>query len=136
MRTLETQGRTISAYTRRNVRNDIRKVFKLAEAHGLLTAPLPSRLLPRPASREAFRRQQRATAPYKTTYGTPVAATATACRRRSGPPISARAGGPTGAACGGRIRETSFQSYVKFLETYCGYIAQHLWPYPHVGRPL
>ena len=67
--TLETKGRTISAYTRRNVRNDIRKIFKLAAAHGLLTAPLPSRLLPRPATREAFRRQQRATAPYKTTYG-------------------------------------------------------------------
>src|SRR5688572_1502815 len=39
--TLTTPNRTISAYTRRNVRNDIRKVFKLAETHGLLTAPLP-----------------------------------------------------------------------------------------------
>ena len=121
-RTLETQDRTISAYTRRNVRNDIRKVFKLAEAHGLLTVALPSRLLPRPANREAFRRQQRATAPYKTTYGDHRGRSYWLLLAEWPPDI--QAGWRTyRAACGQRIRETSFQSYVKLLETYWGYIA-------------
>src|SRR4030095_6759380 len=65
--TLEAQGRTISAYTRRNVRNDIRKVFRLAEAHGLLRVALPSALLTKP-KRVDFQRQHRATTPYQTTY--------------------------------------------------------------------
>jgi hypothetical protein len=119
--TLETQGRTISAYTRRNTRNDIRKVFKLAETHGLLHVALPSLLLPRPDNREAFRRSQRATAPYKTTYGD----------HRGGsywlpqaqwPPDIQEGWRIYRAACGGRIRETSFQSYAKLLETYWGYL--------------
>src|SRR5262247_1943773 len=43
---LETQGRTISAETRRNTRNNLRVVFRQAEEHRLLPAPLPARLLP------------------------------------------------------------------------------------------
>ena len=120
-RTLETQDRTISAYTRRNVRNDIRKVFKLAEAHGFLQVALPSLLLPRPDNREAFRRSQRATAPYKTTYGDHRGRRY--CLPRAEWPPEIEAGWQTyRAACGGRIRETSFQSYVKLLETYWGYL--------------
>ncbi len=84
--------------------------------------PLPSRLLPRPDNREAFRRQQRATAPYKTTYGDHRGRSYWLPQAAWPPDIQA-AGGPTGAACGQRIRETSFQSYVKLLETYWGYIA-------------
>ena len=116
-----TRDRTVSAYTRRNVRNDIRKVFKLAETHGLLTVALPSRLLPRPANREAFRRQQRATAPYKTTYGDHRGRPYWLPRAQWPPDLEA--GFQTyRVACGGRIRETSFQSYVKLLETYWGYL--------------
>src|SRR4030095_12894484 len=66
--TLEAQGRTISAYTRRNVRNDIRKVFRLAEAHGLLRVALPSALLPLRPNLMAFRRSQLETNPYPETY--------------------------------------------------------------------
>jgi hypothetical protein len=120
--TLETQGRTISAVTRRNTRNNLRVLLRQAEAHGLLTVPLPSRLLPRPDNREAFRRQQRATAPYKTTYGD--------YRGRSywlpqaqWPPDIQDGWRTYRVACGQRIRETSFQSYVKLLETYWGYLA-------------
>jgi hypothetical protein len=120
-RTLETQGRTISAYTRRNVRNDIRKVFKLAEAHGLLHVPLPSRLLARPGNREEFRRQQRATAPYKTTYGTQFNHSY-GLPQRQWPPDIQDGWRTYRAACGGRIREESFRSYVKILETYFGYV--------------
>lgn len=120
--TLETQGRTISAVTRRNTRNNLRVLLRQAEAHGLLTAPLPARLLPRPDNREAFRRQQRATAPYKTTYGDHRG------RRywlpqAQWPPDIQNGWRTYRGACGQRIRETSFQSYVKLLETYWGYIA-------------
>jgi hypothetical protein len=67
-RTLEAQDRTISAYTRRNVRNDIRKVFTLAAASGLLPVPLPERLLPVRPNLMVFRRQQLETNPYPETY--------------------------------------------------------------------
>jgi hypothetical protein len=120
--TLEMQGRTINAGTRRNTRNNIRKVLKLAAAHGLLQAPLPPRLLTKPGNREAFRRQQRATAPYKTTYGDHRGGSYWLVRAAWPPEIEA--GWRTyRAACGPRIRETSFESYVKLLETYWGYIA-------------
>jgi hypothetical protein len=120
-RTLEAQDRTISAYTRRNVRNDIRKVCTLAEASGLLTQPLPSRLLPRPATREAFRRQQRATAPYKRFYGDHRGRSYWLPQRAWSPELQ-DGWQAYRVACGGRIRETSFASYVKLLETYWGYI--------------
>ena len=113
---------TASAYTRRNVRNDIRKIFKLAEAHGLLTEPLPSRLLPRPATREAFRQSQRATAPYKTTYGD-HRGRAYWLPQAAWPPDIVQGWRDYKTQCGGRIREESFKSYVKLLETYWGYIA-------------
>src|SRR5262245_6049752 len=60
---LEAQGRTISAVTRRNTRNNLRLFFRHAEAQALLQAPLPARLLKRP-ERTAFVLQQRATSPY------------------------------------------------------------------------
>ena len=99
--------------TRRNTRNNLRVVFRLAEAHGLLAAPLPPRLLAKPQA-QAFQRQQRETAPYQTTY-----------RRPDRPPplrpapgaVAARypapAGGPTGraAACAsGRRRSRAMRS--------------------------
>src|SRR5215217_5421188 len=62
---LTAQGRTISAATRRNTKNNLRVVFRLAETQGLLAAPLPVPLLTKPR-REGFRRQQWETAPYKT----------------------------------------------------------------------
>ena len=120
-RTLEAQERTISAYTRRNVRNDIRKVFKLAAAHGLLTVPLPSRLLPKPDNREAFRRSQRAAAPYKNTYGD-HRGRAYWLPQAEWPPDIVQGWRDYKTQCGGRIREESFKSYVKLLETYWGYL--------------
>jgi Phage integrase family len=120
-RTLEAPGRTISAYTRRNVRNDIRKIFTLAEASGLLTEPLPSLLLPRPDNREAFRREQRATAPYKRFYGDHRGRSYWLPQREWSPELQ-DGWQAYRVACGGRIRETSFASYVKLLETYWGYV--------------
>ena len=120
--TLEAQGRTISAVTRRNTRNNLRVVFRLAEASGLLTAPLPPRLLARP-HRESFERQMQATTPYQATY-----------RPQNGPryfglppaqwPPDIQAGWREyQARCGLRLRETSFQTYTRSLTTYLGYVA-------------
>ena len=128
-RTLETQGRPAGASMRRNTRNDIRKVFTLAEASGLLTAPLPTRLLPRLSTRQVFLRERSTTAPYKSTYNNQGA------RRywlpqAQWPPDITEGFQAYRARCGGRLRETTFQTYVKCLATYLGYHA-HI-----VGHPL
>jgi hypothetical protein len=120
-RTLETQGRTISAYTRRNVRNDIRKVFKLAEAHGLLHAPLPSLLLAR-SNRHTFDRQQRLTQPYKAAYCNQVSRRYW-LKQADWPPEIAQGFQEYRTRCGMRLRETTFETYVKCLSTYLGYLA-------------
>jgi hypothetical protein len=116
---LETQGRTISAVTRRNTRNNLRVLFRQAEAHGLLPAPLPPRLLARTV-REPWRRQQRATAPYPATYSNQVS------RRywlpqAQWPPDVVRGWQEYQTRCGLRIREMSFKSYEKLMATYLGY---------------
>jgi hypothetical protein len=118
--TLTAQGRTISAATRRNTRNDLRVLFRLAEAHGLLTAPLPERLLAKPL-RKAYLHQQKATAPYQTTYKHQA-------RRRYWLPQAAwpsdiQAGWRTyQAKCGLRLRETTLRSYAIGLMCYLGYL--------------
>src|SRR5262249_51637778 len=72
--TLPAQGHTLSAATQRNIRSTLRKLFRLAPAQGLLTAP-PAAPLPPPrlttASRADFLRHHRATAPYQSTYHPP-----------------------------------------------------------------
>ena len=119
---LTTQGRTISASTRRNTRNDIRVVLRAAEAHGLLQAPCPVVLRAKP-NRIEFQLQQRATSPYRGTY-----------RPGSPPryyrlieaqwPADIRAGWRTYRRKWGlRIRQTTVQAYVGRLETYLGYLA-------------
>jgi site-specific recombinase XerC len=118
-RTLETQGRTISAYTRRNVRNDIRKVFKLAEASGLLQASLPERLLPVRPNLMAFRRQQLETNPYPETYR--YHGVAYTLPQTAWPPAIAQAWQEYRTRCGVRIRETSFASYLIQMRMYLGY---------------
>ena len=99
---LQMQGRVISSGNRRNMRSNLRTVFKVAEAHGLLQAPLPPVLLTTPP-RVAFASNAR-----RLPTGPPIRTrrrtAATACPRRRGPPISRLAGGPTGrpVACGRR----------------------------------
>src|SRR5262245_15097700 len=65
--TLAKAGQAVGAYSQKSARNHLRYVFRVAEAEGLLTAPLPSRLLTRP-NRSAWRLQQRATTPYPPAY--------------------------------------------------------------------
>jgi len=116
---LTAQGRTISAVTRRNTRNNLRVIFRLAEAHGLLTAPMPPRLLKAP-QREVFRRAQRETAPYPETYrGSRNSYT---LPQAQWPPQIAQAWREYRRRCGLRIRETSFYSYLVQMRMYLGYL--------------
>ena len=66
---LTDQGETIGANTRRNTRSNCRHIFRQAEAHGLIQAPLPPRLLTKNTTQAVFLRQQRETSPYQSTYG-------------------------------------------------------------------
>ena len=119
--TLETKGRTISAYTRRNTRNDIRKVFKLAEAHGLLPSAVPPVLLPR-QGRAVWRRAQRGTTPYQTTYASTTGPRHYALPQAQWPP-DIQAGWRTYRAKSGlRLRETTFASHASRLTYYLGYL--------------
>jgi hypothetical protein len=66
--TLRQQGHTMSAHNCDNILTDLRGLFKLAEAQGLLTTPLPVRLLTS-STRRAFREKRQGTSPYQATYG-------------------------------------------------------------------
>ena len=120
-RALEALDRTISAYTRRNTRNDIRKVFQLAEAHALIQAPRPPRLLEVPR-RKVFERQQRATAPYQTTYARQSRACAYALPQAEWPPDIQAGWREYQVRCGLRLRETTFAAHAKRLTYYLGYL--------------
>jgi hypothetical protein len=119
-----TPEKPISEYTRRNTRFELRNLFALAEAHGLLAEPLPPTLLT-PITRMAFEREQRATSPYRSSYkysNHRDAADRYALRQAEWPPDIVQGWRAYRAACGRRIRETTFAGYVKCLETYLGYL--------------
>ena len=104
--------------------NNCRVLFRLAEASGLLQAPLPPRLLKAPP-RRAFRRDQRATAPYKNTYSR-TQSRRYALPQAEWPPDIAQGFSEYQARCGLRLRASTLTTYVRSLGTYLGYIA-------HVG---
>jgi hypothetical protein len=119
---IEAQGRTISAATRRNTRNNLRVIFRLAAAHSLLDKPLPQRLLTKP-KRVDFQHQQWATAPYQTTYHPQTGPRYFGLPQAEWPP-DIQAGWQTyRAKCGLRLRETTLRNYAKHLATYFGYLA-------------
>jgi hypothetical protein len=121
-RALETQGRAISAATRRNTRNNCRVLFRLAEAHGLLQAPLPPRLLTKPR-RKSIERQQRATAPYQTISHPQTGPRCFALPQAQWPPDIQAGWREYQTRCGLRLRETTFQKYATDLTLYLGYLA-------------
>jgi hypothetical protein len=122
-RALEAQGRTISAATRRNTRNNCRVVLRLAEAHGLMPdVPLPPRLL-LTRGRKDFERQQRATAPYQTTYHPTSGPRRFGLPQAQWPPDITQGWQAYQARCGLRVRATTFQFYTNALATYLGYLA-------------
>jgi hypothetical protein len=119
---LTAQGRTISAATRRNTRNDLRVLFRQAEAHGLLTAPMPLRLLTK-GGREDFVREQRATSPYQTTYYVQNGPRRFGLRQAQWPPDIQAGFRAYQAKCGLRLRPITFRGHADRLTTYLGYLA-------------
>ena len=119
--TLTAQGKTISATTRRNTRNNLRVVFRQAEAGGLLAAPLPARLLTKPR-RRVFKRQQRETALYQSTYCPPTGPRRFGLPQAQWPPDIQAGWRAYQAQCGLRLRESTFRGYANRLTTYLGYL--------------
>ena len=90
-------------------RNDIRKVFKLAETHGLLTALLPPRLLAKSRTR-VFLRQQSATAPYQTTYRSQIGPHRFTLPQDAWPPDIQAGWRDYRARCSLRLREATLKN--------------------------
>jgi hypothetical protein len=118
--TRRAEGHTMTAHNCDNILTDVRSFFKLADAEGLLSVPLPVPLLRPTATRKAFERQQRGTSPYQGTYGPKV------------PYRLPRAQWPAGIERGWqdytdildrRLRARTLDTYVYKLETYFGYLA-------------
>lgn len=121
--TLESAQRTISGQTRSNTRNNIRVVFRAAEVHGLLQAPLPPTLLPMRGNTSAFMDAFRRATPYAHIFGK---------ERPDGhwlhpsqmPPDIVRGFEDYKDRCGERLRATTFTTYAGSLRGYVGYIIE------------
>jgi hypothetical protein len=120
--TLEAAGQVVSPITRRNTRNNLRAVFRAAEAQGLLAAPLPSRLLKPQLPYDQWRDEHGATTPYPITYRG-IQKQRYALRQDQWPPDIVAGWTAYRRACGMRVRETTFGKYARELTTYFGYIA-------------
>jgi hypothetical protein len=120
---LTARGGVVSAHTRRNTRNNLRTVLRLAAAHGLLAAPPPAPLLTKPP-RVAFQRQARATAPYQSTYHPGAGPRRYGLPPAQWPPDIQAGWQAYRERCGVRLRATSFVTYEKSMATYLGYLTQ------------
>jgi hypothetical protein len=118
---LEAPGRTISAATRRNTRNNLRVCFRQAAAHGLLAAPLPERLLMK-RQRDAFALQLRETAPYQRTYHVQDSPYRFGLPQAQWPPDIQAGWQAYRAKCGLRLREITFRAHANRLVIYLGYL--------------
>ena len=131
-RAMENKGRPAGASTRRNTRNNIRKVFTLADAHGLLAKPLPPVLLA-PTTRQDFQRAQIATAPYQATYRPQLGSRYFGLPERDWPPDIQEGFRGYRERCGFRIRARTFERYTKDLICYLGYLAHVVGGVPTWG---
>ena len=119
---LEAKGQVVSAVTRRNTRNNVRYVFRTAEAQGLLASPLPSRLLQPQLPYDQWHREHGATTPYPVTYRG-ITKQRYALRHDQWPPDIVQGWNAYRARCGLRIREVTFAKYARELASYFGWIA-------------
>ena len=119
--TLTAKGRTISQGTRRNTRNNLRVLFRQAEAHGLLEAPLPPRLLKK-TRRVGWSRQRDDSAPYQTTYRVQTGPRRFGVPQPQWPPDIQEGFRAWRAQCGLRLRAVTFRGYVRALSLYLGYL--------------
>jgi hypothetical protein len=109
----------VGAKNQSNIRNDLRVFFRLAEASGLLAAPLPPRLL-KLSQRKAFEDKAGKASPYYETY------------RPKGRYRLIEADWPSDIQegwhdykdkCKGKIRPVTHEGYVRRLATFFGYLA-------------
>ena len=121
--TLETQGRAISAATRRNSRNNLRLTFRLAETHGLLAVPLPPVLLQQQGgTRKGMQVQQRVVSPYRATYRTTIGAEAYGLPETDWPPDYVAGWQGYLEARALQVRPVTLQSTHRALTHYFGYL--------------
>ena len=110
-------GHPVSAYTRRNTKSELRSLFRLADQHGLLPAPLPPLLL-KATTRQAFARELGKTSPYKHTGS----AERYRLKQADWPPDIQAGWQAYRTLCGRRIRETTLAAYTTNLQTFFGYV--------------
>jgi hypothetical protein len=120
---LQTQGRIISGGNRRNIRSNLRTVFKVAAAHGLLETPLPAPLLTKPRRSKAYECQQQLTAPYRATYASQTGPRHFWLPQAQWPDDVQDGWRAYQAHTWHRLRETTFQAYARTLMSYLGYLA-------------
>jgi hypothetical protein len=119
---LETQGRRISAITRRNTRNNLRVLLRAAEGHRLLEQPLPPRLLAPTKQRETFRLEQQKASPYLKSYRGAGSPQRYALLQAEWPPEIQATWRDYRAKYGLRLRESTLQNYVQCFAAYFGYL--------------
>ena len=133
---LQTTGRTLSGPNRRNIRSNLRTVFKVAEAHGLLQVSLPPRLLTKPTRRDFDPPvpRDRAVRLDLSSHRAPPAASA--CASPSGRPISRKAGGSTGPGA----TTASARRRLRAMRVCLGGLFRlhraHRRPHAYLGGPL
>ena len=113
------QGKTMTAHNCDNILTDLRGLLKLADAQGLLTAPLPVPLLTA-SRRRAFERQRRGTSPYQGTWGHKPRYRLS---RAQWPADIQRGWQDYTDILDRRLREKTLEGYVALLETFFGYRA-------------
>jgi hypothetical protein len=114
------QGRTMTAHNCDNILTDLRGLLKLADAQGLLTAPLPVPLLTPATRRKAFERQQRGRSPYQGTWGHKPRYRLS---RAQWPADIERGWQDYTDILDRRIRAITLEGYVARLETFFGFVA-------------
>jgi hypothetical protein len=119
--TLEAQGKAISVKTRANTRNNLRLVFRLAEASGLFAAPRPPALVTLPR-RDAFQRQQVATTPYRAAYAPKDGLRHYRIPQAQWPPEIQAQWQVYRAEASLHIRESTLHAHVNYASGYIGYL--------------
>ena len=117
---LTAAGRVLSAATRRNTRNNLRLVFRLAGTLGVLTVKLAP-VLPTPRRRTDFKTEKRRTAPYQTSYRPQTGPRRYGLPFAKWPPCVQAGWQAYLAAVDLRLRASTLKTYVQLLEVYLGY---------------
>jgi hypothetical protein len=119
---LEARGRQVSAATRRNTRNNLRVLFRLANEHDVLAAPMSPRLFTK-STRRDFIRQHWASTPYPSTYRPTIGPRRYGLHQSQWPDDITQGFKEYQRRCGLRLRESTFRIYANQMVSYVGYFA-------------